>query len=126
MSGTIIFTFVTLISSNLTIIVSIILFVAISKYLQRQRDVSLLLIANTYISMIVFASVVLSSIVNVLQADLSQTKNLTQTELIGCRFRGFMIYETFGCFNMTFVLQAVFRLTRVLYPKHKFLQVCYH
>lgn len=124
MSGEILFTFVILISSSLIIIVAIVLLIVLLRYLHRQRDVSLLLITNTYISMIVFACVVLSTIVNVLQADLFGMKNLSQSELIGCRFRGLMIYETFGCFNMTFVLQAIYRLTRVIYAKHKFLQVC--
>lgn len=125
MSSKILFTFVSSISSILTITVSTVFFIVLLRHIHRERDVSLLLIMNTYMSMIVFGCVVLSSTVNVLQADLFGMKNLTESELVGCRFRGFMIYETFGCFNMTFVLQAIFRLTRVIYAKYRFLQVCF-
>ncbi len=66
---------------------------------------------------------VLSATISVLKADLYGIPTLTDNELTGCRFQGFLIYETFGCCYMSFVLQAIYRLTKVLYPKYKFLQV---
>jgi hypothetical protein len=59
-----------------------------------------------YAALIVFSVVLLSATINVLKADLYGFVDLTDNELIGCRFRGFLIYETFGCFYMSFVLQA--------------------
>lgn len=123
MASSILFTFITVFSSSFAIFIAIILLIILLIHLQKRQDVSILLVTNTYAVIIVFASVVLSANINVLKADLYGTHNLTDDELTGCRFRGFLIYETFGCCYMSFVLQAFYRLTRVIYAKHKFLQV---
>jgi hypothetical protein len=117
------FTFITLFSSILTILIALILLIILLFQLQQQRDVSLLLITNTYAGMIVFSVVLLSATINVFKADLYGFTDLTESELTGCRFQGFLLYETFGCFYMTFVLQALYSLIRVIYPRHRFLQV---
>jgi hypothetical protein len=123
MLSSVTFTFITLLSSSLTVLIALILLIILLVQLKQQRDVSLLFITNTYAAMIVFAVVVLSATVNVLDADLHGFTNLTESELTGCRFRGFLIYEAFGCFYMTFVLQALYRLIRVIYPRNRILQV---
>ncbi|CAF3394255.1 unnamed protein product [Rotaria sp. Silwood2] len=65
---------------------------------------------------------ILSQTINALKADLYGTYNLTDKQPIGCQVLGFLTYETFGCLYMTFVLQAFYRLTRIVYNKHRFLQ----
>lgn len=123
MLSNITFTLITLISSSLTILIAVILLILLFIYLRKKQDVPLLLITNTYTAMIGFSIFVLSANINVLKADLYGNINLTDNELIGCRFRGFLIYETFGCCYVSFVLQALYRLTRVIYARHRFLQV---
>ena len=123
MLSSITFTFITLFSSSLTILIALIVFIILSFHLRQQRDVALLLVANTYAAMLVFSVVVLSISIGVLKADLNGFSNHTGSELTACRFQGFLTYQAFGCFYMTFVLQAFYRLTRVIYAKHKFLQV---
>ncbi|CAF2807814.1 unnamed protein product [Rotaria sp. Silwood2] len=73
--------------------------------------------------MIVFSLVPLSATINVHKADLYGIASLTDQQLIECRFHGFLTFETFGCCYMTFVLQAFYRLTRVVYSKYRFLQL---
>ncbi|CAF3881941.1 unnamed protein product [Rotaria sp. Silwood1] len=46
----------------------------------------------------------------------------TNKQLFECQLLGFLTYETGGCFYMSFVLQAFYRLIRVVYTKHKFLR----
>jgi hypothetical protein len=123
MLSNITFTFVTLFSSSLSIVIALILFIILVIHLRRQHDVSLLLVANTYAAMFAFSVVVLSATVNILKADLYGSTRLNENELTRCRFQGFLIYETFGCCYMSFVLQAIYRLTRVIYAKQRFLQV---
>ncbi|CAF2600772.1 unnamed protein product [Rotaria sp. Silwood2] len=72
--------------------------------------------------MVTFSLVILLETINVFKVDFYGTATLTDKELITCRFLGFLTYETFGCCYMTFVLQAFYRLTRVVYSKYKFLQ----
>ncbi|CAF3904512.1 unnamed protein product [Rotaria sp. Silwood1] len=56
---------------------------------------------------------VLLQTINALKADLYETNTLIDKNSIACQVLGFFTYETFGCFYMTFVLQAFYRLTRV-------------
>ncbi|UJR12848.1 hypothetical protein I4U23_017022 [Adineta vaga] len=56
------------------------------------------------------------------EKDLFGRDILTNHELTACQFQGFLIYERFGCCYLSFVLQAVFRLLKVLYPKRIFFQ----
>ncbi|CAF1067708.1 unnamed protein product [Rotaria sordida] len=64
----------------------------------------------------------LSETIIVLKTDLYGTVDLIDKQSIGCRFLGFLAYETFGCCYMSLVLQAFYRLIRVVYSKYKFLQ----
>ncbi|CAF3534359.1 unnamed protein product, partial [Rotaria sp. Silwood2] len=78
---------------------------------------------NTYAAMLVFSLMILSQTTNAVKADLFGSDSLiVDKQSNGCRLLGFFTYETFGCFYMTFVLQAFYRLTRVVYSKHRFLQ----
>ncbi|CAF3200697.1 unnamed protein product [Rotaria sp. Silwood2] len=108
-------TFITLISSSLTILIAFTLFLILVIHLRQKHEVSVLLVANTYAAMIAYSVVILSETIIVLKEDLYGTTDLTDQQLIKCRFLGFLTYETFGCCYMTFVLQAFYRLTRVAF-----------
>ena len=123
MQATIAFTFVSLLCSSLTVLITVTLMVIIIRHLLRERDVSLLLILNTYLTMFAFSVTLLSTTINVLRADLHGVAILSDLNMAGCRFQGFLHFEFTGCCYMSFVLQALYRLARVVYAKHKFLQV---
>ncbi|CAF3239430.1 unnamed protein product [Rotaria sp. Silwood2] len=114
----IILTFIILISSSLTTLIAFTLLFILVIHLSQKKDVALLLATNTYAAMIAFSLIFLSQALIALKADLYGIDK----KLIGCQVLGFLTYETFGCLYMTFVLQAFYRLTRVVYTKYKFLQ----
>ena len=123
MQASIAFTFVTVICTGITLAITLALIVIIGLHLQRDRDVSLLLIFNTYVTIAVFSLVLVTTRINVLRVDLYGVPALNDLDTTACRFHSFMLYETFCCCYMSFVLQAFYRLTRVIYAKYKFLQV---
>ena len=118
------FTFIALIGSTLGVITTLVILVIMILHLRRERDVALLLIANTYLTLFAFSIFLFSTSIHVLRADLFGVAILDDGNMGGCRFQGFMLYVTCGCCNTSFVLQAFYRLARVIYPKRKFLQVC--
>ena len=124
MQPAIAFTYVTLLGSSLTLVITFVLLVLMFLHLRRERDVALLLTSNTYLTIFAFSAVLFSTTINVLRADLSGAAILDDLNMVGCHFQGFLLFETFGCCYMSFVLQAFYRLTRVIYPKLRFLQVC--
>lgn len=119
-----IFTFITLISAGLTLFVIFPLIIILINYLRRQRDAVLLLMTNTYITM--FANCLLVFVANiiVLRADLHGPINTGISDSNACHLLGFLMYVTFGWCYMSFVLQAFYRFTRVLYARRKIFQVC--
>lgn len=123
MSPQIIFTLVSLISAGLALLITVPLSVIIISHLQRKPHVVFLLMANTYITMFAYCFLVLLVNINVLQADLYGSINLSTSDSTACRFQGFLLYVTFGWCYMSFVIQAFYRFTRVLYPKRKIFQV---
>jgi hypothetical protein len=124
MQATIVFTVVTLTGSCLTLLVTLTLIVIIGRHLRREHDVSLLLILNTYVTILAFSVVLSSTTITVLRADLYGVELLNNLDMAGCRFQGFVLYGIFCCCYMSFVLQALYRLIRVIHAKHKYLQVC--
>ena len=124
MQPAIAFTCVTLLGSSFTLVTTFVILFVMFLHLRRERDVALLLTLNTYLTIFAFSLVLLSVAVNVLRADLFGVAILDDLNMTGCRFQGFLLFETFGCCYMSFVLQAFYRLTRVIYPRRKFLQVC--
>ncbi|CAF3995968.1 unnamed protein product [Rotaria sordida] len=72
--------------------------------------------------MLAFSLMILLLTINTLKGDLYGIDSLTNKKSIECRILNFLSYETFGCFYMSCVLQAFYRLTRVVYTKYKFLQ----
>ena len=123
MQITIAFTFATLLSTTLNVLITLTLIVTMIRHLRHERDVSLLLILNTYITVFAYSAVLLSTTINVLRADLYGVAVLDHLNLAGCQFQGFLHFALTGCCYMSFVLQALYRLARVVYAKHKFLQV---
>lgn len=117
------FTFITLISAILAVVISLTLFIILILRLKRRKDVPILLAANTYAAMVIFSLVILSENTFVLRIDLYDSASLNSKYWMGCSFLGFFTYERYGCCYMTFVLQALHRLVRVVYTKYKFLQV---
>ena len=73
--------------------------------------------------MFAFSATLLSTTINVLRADLYGVAVLNDLNMTGCRFQGMLLFETFGCCNISFVLQAIYRFVRVIYARHKYLQV---
>ena len=126
MQANIAFTIVTLIGSSLTLLVTLTLIVIIVRHLQQERDVSLLLILNTYVTILAFSVVLLSTTITVLRADLYGVEFLNNFDMSGCRLQGYLLYEIFCCCYMSFVLQALYRLIRVIHAKHRQLQVRVH
>ena len=125
MQASIAFTLVTLTGCIITSLTALTLIIILVRHLRRDRDVGLLLILNTYVIMFVFTVVLLSTTTNVLRADLYGTAILDDLSTTGCHLQGFLLAETSGCCYMSFVLQALYRLIRVVYAKHKYLQVCH-
>ena len=123
MQASIAFTFVTVICTSITLVITLTLIVIIGSSLRRDRDVSLLLIFNTYVTIAILSLVLVTTRINVLRADFDDAPVLNDLDTTACRFHGFMLYETFCCCYMSFVLQALYRLIRVIYAKYKFLQV---
>ena len=120
----IIFTFISLISASLTLLVTLPLIIIMFNHLRRNRDVVLLLMTNTYMTMFAYASIVFVININVLLADLYGSISVSTSDSSECHFQGFLLCVTFGCCYMSFVLQASYRFTRVVYAKRKIFQVC--
>ena len=118
------FTVVSLVAGVASSLISLILFLILAVHLIKNRDVGLLLLANTYASICALSTMGLSVAVKVMKADLYGSIRPTADELVTCRLQGFFLYELFGCAYTTFILQATYRFARVVYPKHKRLQVC--
>jgi hypothetical protein len=108
------FTCVTLLGSSLTLVTTLVILVLMFLHLRRERDVALLLTFNTYLTIFAFSLVLLSVAINVLRADLFGVAILGDLNMTGCHFQGFLLFETFGCCYMSFVLQAFYRLARLL------------
>ena len=99
------------------------LFLILAVRLLKNRDVGLLLLANTYASIFAFSAMGLFVAVKVMKADIYGSTRPTTDEIVTCRLQSFFLYELFGCSYATFILQATYRLARVVYAKHKRLQV---
>ena len=123
MQASIAFTLVNLICSCLTLLFTSSLILVIALHLRRERDAPLLLILNTYLAMFAFSVVLLSTNINVLRADLYGVAVLNDLNMGGCRLQSFLLVGTCTCCNMSFVLQALYRFMRVIYAKHRLLQV---
>ncbi|UJR19874.1 hypothetical protein I4U23_023007 [Adineta vaga] len=122
MLSSIAFTIVSVTSTSLTVLITLPIIIILSIHLRHERTAAILLPINTYVGILTFSIVFLSTNVNVLKGDLFGMAVLTGDELTKCQFQGFLIYERFGCCYLSFVLQAIYRLTRVLYPKRIFFQ----
>lgn len=120
----IIFTFVTLISAALALLITSPLIIIMINHLRKNHDVVLLLMTNTYIIMFAHSLILLLVNINVLRADLFGSIVADISDSTACRFQGFFIYVTFGWCYLSFILQALYRFTRVLYAKRKIFQVC--
>ena len=125
MAATIIFTLVSLISASLTLLVTSISTVILINHLRHTRDVVLLLLTNTYLTMFLFSFLVLLINAQVIVVDLNGFRGFTSNQLTACHVEGFAIFLAFGLCFISFIVQAFYRSARVIYPKHKFLQVCH-
>ena len=74
------FTFTALLASSLTLVSTLAILVPMFLHLRRERDVALLLIFNTYLTIFAFSLVLLSTTVNVLRADLFGEAILRRSE----------------------------------------------
>ena len=123
MTATIAFTLISLISASLAIAITSVSLVLLVIHLRRTRDVVLLLLTNTYVTIFLFSLLVILINAKVIVADLYGFAGLNDSELVTCQVVGFVIFLTFGLCYMSFLVQALYRFTRVIYPKHRFLQV---
>ena len=118
------FTIITVTNTALTALIALFIIAILLIHLHYKRTVAMLLTTNTYVGIFVFCIVLLSTDIDVLKADIFGMDALNGKPLVACQFQGFLIYESFGCCYSSFVLQAFYRLLRVLYPRRLFLQVC--
>ncbi|CAF1378806.1 unnamed protein product [Adineta ricciae] len=109
-------------NTTLTALITLFIIVILLVHLQHKRTVTMLLTTNTYMGILAFSIVLLSTSIDVLKADVLGMSVLSEKSLVACQFQGFLIYERFGCCYSSFVLQAIYRLLRVLYPRRLFLQ----
>lgn len=124
MGSEIIFTLISLVSTSLAILIIGPLIVVMLNHLRRKHDVVLLLVANTYMTMLAHSLILLPVYIHILRADLYGSDNTNISDSSECRLLGFLLFVTFGWCYMSFVVQAFYRFTRVLYPRRKFFQVC--
>ncbi|CAF1363994.1 unnamed protein product [Adineta ricciae] len=117
------FTLITLISSASALLVTFTLSLIIFIHIRNTRDIGFLLMLNTYVAMFAFSFIIFFVHIHVLGADLYGLVGFNNTdELNTCRFQGFLIYTTFGCCCNSFVLQAFYRYTRIVYSKKRIFQ----
>jgi len=84
------------------------------------KDVHLLLCTNTYISILGYSLVSGSLYIDTLRGDIQlryEIKNFTL-----CRIRGSLVLTFLSAIFGAFCLHALFRLYRIVYRKHEFLQ----
>ncbi|CAF1077022.1 unnamed protein product [Adineta ricciae] len=116
------FTLVTMISSGLALLITFMMLIMMFVYLRSNRDIAFLLMINTYIAMFVFSFLVFYVNIYVFKSDLYGFSDLDTSHLNTCLLQGFLIYVAFACCYMSFVLQAFYRFTRVVYPKQRIFQ----
>ena len=124
MQSEIVFTLISLISAALALLITFPLIIIMINHLQQNRDVVLLLMANSYITMLTHCLLVLLVNINVLRADLCGPINANISDSTTCRVQGFLLHVTFSWCYGSFVLQAFYRFARVLYARRKVFQVC--
>ena len=124
MQAEIIFTFVTLISASLALLITCPLIIVMINHLRKKHDVVLLLMTNTYITILAHSLILLLVYINVLRADLYGPFHANISNSATCHFQGFLLYVTFGWCYLSFILQAFYRFARVLYARRKIFQVC--
>ncbi|CAF1181566.1 unnamed protein product [Adineta ricciae] len=122
MLSSVAFTLVTLISSGLALMITFIMIIMMFVYLRSNRDIAFFLMINTYLAMFVFSFLVFFVNIYVFKADLYGFPTLDTSQLNTCLLRGFLIYVAFACCYMSFVLQAFYRFTRVVYHKQRIFQ----
>lgn len=119
------FTIISILSSSLALIVTFLSIIIFLIHLRHTRDVVILHLTNTYITIFLFSVVAMNIFIKVLRADLYGFDGLSDVELERCRMEGFLMFVSFGLCYLSFVLQAVYRLLRVIHPRHKLFQVCH-
>ncbi|CAF1547636.1 unnamed protein product [Adineta ricciae] len=122
MLSSIAFTIISIASTSFTILITLPIIIILYIRLHRERVTVILLSTNTYMGLLTFSIILLSTNINVLRADLSETSLVNTGGLTACQLLGFLVYERFGCCYSSFVLQALSRLLKVLYPKGTILQ----
>jgi hypothetical protein len=92
----------------------------------RNRDVALLLLLNSYFTILLFCCVsiaVFSRVCRIYNYGITLMKD---DELSPCRLEGFLIFLSGGLYHLSFFIQSMYRLLRIIYAKRKFLQVTIH
>ena len=111
-----IFLFLTLLSCLISISVLIIIFIYIRPSLS---NISLLLTCNTYFTLIIFSFTLLDIGIHSLYGHLNPSKNFSGH---WCFIRSYFAHVCFCVFYNSFVLQAIFRLFRVVFHQKRILQ----
>ena len=117
------FTIISVTNTTLTALITLFIIIILLIHLHHKRTATIILTTNTYVGILAFSIVLLSTRIDVLKADVLGMSVLNDRPLVACQFQGFLLYERFGCCYSSFVLQAIYRLLRVLYPRRLFLQV---
>ncbi|CAF1314691.1 unnamed protein product [Rotaria sordida] len=85
----------------------------------RKHDLVLILVANNYLALLVFALIAIPGNFDMFRGDYNLYIGM---ETFSCRIRGYMIYSSLAVIFHSFLLQAAFRFFRVVYPSHVWLQ----
>lgn len=86
-----------------------------------KSNVACLLICNTYFNALLLSCIMLMMYLYNLLGNLSPEKSFND---LWCRIRGYLTHVCFCAFYHSFLLQAIFRLFRIVFYRHKFLQSC--
>lgn len=97
------------------------LFILLILFDKKSRSVSTMLLSNSLISELIFASVMLSMSIFTLENDI---KKLEYEDNL-CIFRGYMSYSISSVRSHSYLLQSIYRYISVIYPSNSFYQT-YH
>ncbi|CAF2730423.1 unnamed protein product [Rotaria sp. Silwood2] len=111
--------FISLIGTIFIGLMSIFMLGVLLRSIIHNRDVVLILVANSYLALLAFALVAIINNIDIVRADF---KLYIAEETFSCRMKGLIIYSFMAAILNTFALQAAFRFFRVVYPSHVWLQ----
>ncbi|CAF1365716.1 unnamed protein product [Rotaria sp. Silwood1] len=100
------------------IILGIIIYHQYHDHLRREEKITLILSANIYFYMNIYALVLVSGNIQTLLGDIYEKK----FDSSWCTFRGYLVPVSCCTLFLSFVIQAFFRLGRIVYSNNRWIQ----